>query len=470
MSADFNVAQLSAASQSSEWTQQTGAGISAPACASATIGMTCSNNQPQVTFNISGDDNYDGLETLYINYPNVIYSANTGAPAVHTIPAGVLANNTSYTYRLQDLFLDADNVPFTTPNCAIGTANINATLDGALWSGLLTYSYSGPISGTRTDSVPVTLPDVPAGAYTISYISGGPAGANFQNITPSATQTLGAGGIITFIFNFVSPPQTLSVSKTGAGSGTVTSNPAGISCGLVCSAQFSYNTSVTLTASPAAGSAFAGWSGGGCSGAGTCTVAMTRARNVTAIFDLLLPVDFTLNPPSTACNSVSLSWTASTYADAYRILKGAPRVDISPYQPYTALNFTDTAVSQNTTYQYQIEAYNGAGTNRSNERSVTTPYCPPTLSFSGSPTSIFEGQSTTLTWSTSFATSCTASGAWSGSKPTGIDKTESVVPLPPPSVTYNLQCSGPGGSTPVQPVTINITPLTLPNWREIIPR
>src|SRR3989344_1449540 len=64
------------AGENPQWVQNTGAGISVPACASASLSMTCVGSQPQVTFNISGDDNYDGLEKLYINYPNVIYYAN----------------------------------------------------------------------------------------------------------------------------------------------------------------------------------------------------------------------------------------------------------------------------------------------------------------------------------------------------------------------------------------------------------
>jgi len=184
------------------------------------------------------------------------------------------------------------------------------------------------------------------------------------------------------------------------------------------------------------------------------------------------PGSFNLSSGSVTCNSVPLSWTASSNANGYRILRGSSRVDISPYQPYTALNFTDTTVSQNTTYQYQIEAYNSGGTNRSNEIKITTPYCPPTLSFSSSATNIFQGQSVTLSWRTSYVTSCTASSNptksdWNGSK--ALNGNQVVVPLPPPSVTYNLQCFGPGGSV-TQSVTINISPLLLPEWREIIPR
>jgi len=179
------------------------------------------------------------------------------------------------------------------------------------------------------------------------------------------------------------------------------------------------------------------------------------------------PGNFNLNlGGSVACNYVPLSWISSSGAQAYRILRGSPRVDITPY-PYTALNFTDSTVSQNITYPYQIEAYNPGGTNRSNTITITTPYCPPTVNLSSNPTSIFQGQSSTLTWISTYTASCLASGSWSGSKPTS--GSEVVVPLPPPSVTYTLTCSGPGGSA-AQSVTINIAPLALPDWKEVIPR
>jgi hypothetical protein len=80
----------------------------------------------------------------------------------------------------------------------------------------------------------------------------------------------------------------LTVTKAGTGSGTVTSSPAGISCGSTCSASFSQGTSVALSATAASGSTFAGWSGEGCSG--TCTVSMTQARSVTATFQAIAQI------------------------------------------------------------------------------------------------------------------------------------------------------------------------------------
>jgi hypothetical protein len=75
---------------------------------------------------------------------------------------------------------------------------------------------------------------------------------------------------------------TLTVNKTG--SGTVSSSPAGIDCGSACSHAFAIGTKVTLTANPASGSKFTGWSGGGCSGTGTCAVTLSGDQAVHAAF------------------------------------------------------------------------------------------------------------------------------------------------------------------------------------------
>jgi hypothetical protein len=78
---------------------------------------------------------------------------------------------------------------------------------------------------------------------------------------------------------------TVSVTKAGTGVGTVASNPVGISCGSDCSEAYLTGSLVTLTATPAQGSKFVGWSGG-CAGTSTCTIIGNAATTVTATFNV----------------------------------------------------------------------------------------------------------------------------------------------------------------------------------------
>jgi hypothetical protein len=88
---------------------------------------------------------------------------------------------------------------------------------------------------------------------------------------------------------------TLTLTKAGAGAGTVTSTPSGINCGTTCAAQFDAGTAVTLSAAATGGSVFAGFAGGGCTGtAATCTVTVSAATTVTATFDIAPPAMRTL--------------------------------------------------------------------------------------------------------------------------------------------------------------------------------
>ncbi len=76
----------------------------------------------------------------------------------------------------------------------------------------------------------------------------------------------------------------LTIANAGTGSGMVTSNPAGISCSTDCEGRYIAGTAVTLTATPATGSMFAGWSGD-CSGTNTTIiVTMDADKTCTAIF------------------------------------------------------------------------------------------------------------------------------------------------------------------------------------------
>lgn len=87
---------------------------------------------------------------------------------------------------------------------------IQASFDGAPWSGTLNYLLSGP-GGTSGTTVPAELHDVPSGGYTLFYQSGGPPGAVFSGITPASFQNLPDGGAISFTLNF-NTPGTIEVS------------------------------------------------------------------------------------------------------------------------------------------------------------------------------------------------------------------------------------------------------------------
>jgi hypothetical protein len=79
------------------------------------------------------------------------------------------------------------------------------------------------------------------------------------------------------------------LTVANSGGGTVTSNPAGISCGSTCSAAYTAGTTVTLTATPDATSTFIGWLGA-CSGTGMCAVTMDAAKAAAARFTYTLTV------------------------------------------------------------------------------------------------------------------------------------------------------------------------------------
>jgi len=98
---------------------------------------------------------------------------------------------------------------------------------------------------------------------------------------------------------------TLTISKSGTGNGTVTSSPAGINCGSDCTEDFKVGTKVTLKAKADTNSTFTGWSGGGCSGTGTCVVIMNADIAVTAGFAVKAP-DISVPSSSVDFGSVKL--------------------------------------------------------------------------------------------------------------------------------------------------------------------
>jgi hypothetical protein len=117
-----------------------------------------------------------------------------------------------------------------------------------------------------------------------SWWGGVQVGAAADGATTVVWQTFGDAGWSVRTRTAVPAYHALTVAKAGRGAGTVTSSPTGIDCGAVCTRSILDLTPVTVTAIPAKGSAFGGWSGA-CSGRGTtCVVTMTAAKSLTATF------------------------------------------------------------------------------------------------------------------------------------------------------------------------------------------
>jgi Divergent InlB B-repeat domain/PQQ-like domain len=131
----------------------------------------------------------------------------------------------------------------------------------------------------------VILTGTPNSGYSFDGWSGaGCSGAGNCQVTMDQDETVAA------VFTQTSPSlHTLTVIPPGT-AGTVASNVGGIDCGSTCLQLYADGTTVTLSATPSNGYTFSGWSGGGCSGSGSCQVTMDQ--------DLTVGTTFTPNPPS----------------------------------------------------------------------------------------------------------------------------------------------------------------------------
>jgi hypothetical protein len=95
--------------------------------------------------------------------------------------------------------------------------------------------------------------------------------------------TMSKDSAVTAVFDPILYKLTVVKKKVSAGDGAVTSTDGVINCGNICGKLYDKYTQVTLTATPAANSVFAGWSGA-CSGTGACDMTIDKAKTVRATF------------------------------------------------------------------------------------------------------------------------------------------------------------------------------------------
>ncbi|MFO0686241.1 MAG: InlB B-repeat-containing protein [Sandaracinus sp.] len=240
------------------------------------------------------------------SFPLTVVTAGSGAGIVSSSPAGIDCGTTcaaSFDYGTMVTLTAAPGLGSSfdgwsgactgTGTCTVSiTAATTVTASFSLQTFALTVARAGTGVGTVTSSpagitcgatctasyaygTMVTLTAAPALGSSFTGWSGPCSGTGTCTVPVTAAMTVTAG------FSLQTFP--LTVARTGTGAGVVTSSPAGITCGATCTASYAYGTMVTLTAAPALGSSFTGWSGP-CSGTGTCIVSVTVAMTVTASF------------------------------------------------------------------------------------------------------------------------------------------------------------------------------------------
>ncbi len=163
-------------------------------------------------------------------------------------------------------------------NSGTGNVAISASSNSCTWTAVsnapwITITSGG--SGTGNGNV----------RYSVSANTG----------ASSRTGTLTIAGQTFTITQDGIPQYTLTISKTGTGSGLITSADGSINCGTICSAVYNGGSPITLTAVSDSGYNFTGWSGGGCSGTGTCTVSVNASTTITAAFTS--PIQLTITSP-----------------------------------------------------------------------------------------------------------------------------------------------------------------------------
>ena len=237
----------------------------------------------------------------------------------------------------------------------------------------------------------------------------------------------------------------VSTAQAAPGSGFVTSNPSGINCSIDCTGFFDDSATVTLTATPASGSYFAGW-GGDCTGTGDCVLIVDVDKDVTVTFSALQAptptCTLTASPPSIAQgDSSTLTVSCSPAADSYNWSANAGCDAAS----------ASCTVAPAETEIYTVTGSNTTGTGASVAVAVSVAQPTPSCTLVYSAGSSVSGKTGTLTASCSpVATSYTWSDA-------GCASSSAICTVAPAvTTTYTVKGSNAGGSGNTASATVTV--------------
>jgi List-Bact-rpt repeat protein/PASTA domain-containing protein len=267
---------LTAGTPSSPLTVQLQNGAGTPFDAASNTTVTLTSSSPHGTFATSSAGPWSSTLSMMIpagtsTTPSFYYEdTQAGTPTLTASAGGSTSATQTETVNpgpLASIAVSPSSATVVSGATQVFIANGSDPYGNAVAVSSATWSVSPSSLGTVS----------PATGSSTTFTASASAGSGAVIASLGGVQGSAAAQTVT--------TYTLTVAKRGTGSGKVTSSPSGISCGTSCSHGFGPGTPVRLTATPARGSTFSGWSGP-CRGASTCRVTTNADTTVTARFGI----------------------------------------------------------------------------------------------------------------------------------------------------------------------------------------
>jgi hypothetical protein len=270
--------------------------------ASLTVQKSGTGGTGTVVSDIAGIDCGETCSANFSNGQNVILTATADTPS-STFTGWTGACAGAGTNLMCPLMIQS-GVPLTAianfaPTVHVLTVQNVGNGTGTTTSSPGTISCPGTCNQGFNYGTDVQLFAAPDTGSSFTGWSGGGAAC-----TGTGSCTVDVTTATTVMAQYTLNTHTLLVSKTGTGSGGVTSNVGTIDCGLSCTDDYDYGTDVTLTPAADMGSTFTGWSGA-CTGMGPCVVDMLGNQEAIANFDInTYLVDVVISGAGSSVNGV----------------------------------------------------------------------------------------------------------------------------------------------------------------------
>jgi trimeric autotransporter adhesin len=438
------------------------AGLSVQTGQSVTLTWNSTNADSCVGSGGTGNDSWSGAQP----------TASTGT-AIGPLPA-----SGTYTYTLNCFDnggSTAQSVIVTvTPSVVPTTPGIHLSVNPtSISSGGVAY-----LTWSTTDTSDCTASGSWAGSQPLQGSAIGTGTLITQGVYSYTLTCNGPGGGVTHTASLTVTAPAATISSLSVAPGVITEGQSAVA---------TWNSSDASTCTGTGGAASDGWGGAQplsssgatvgpitapgtylysltCQGPGGSSQPSTATLLVNAAPPVPLLTSFTATPNVlTVGQPSSLAWQTLN-ATQCSATGGFSGDNWAGTQATASQGLTLGPFNSAGTYTYTLNCSGAGGVTGdvSITISVAAPIPPPTISsFIANPTTLTAGQSTTLSWATSSATSCIASGGtgsdtWTGSIPTASSGTP-VGPLGiAGSYPYILTCSGPGGSTGPVSVDINV--------------